>query len=197
MNHRRSLLTMRATRYPEWINRNCASREPWERQAGPEQLTGELTPRCASPPRWPAVPAQGPSPTASTMGAAKAAAVGWKFQTASRSRPFAGGEVGSRPGSHNMGYVMRANSSALTLRLVWQSSLATVPFGGRFGSVPAHLVAQISPSGAENGRLCSKVCHPYTANVGSGRNQFGVPNLPELEQLGQRARARLRVGGPY
>ena len=28
-----------------------------------------------------------------------------------------------------MGYVMRANSSALTLRLVWQSSLATLPFG--------------------------------------------------------------------
>ena len=40
----------------------------------------------------------------------------------------AGGEVGSHPGSHNMGYVMRANSSALTLRLVWQSSLATLPF---------------------------------------------------------------------
>ena len=32
------------------------------------------------------------------------------------------------PGSHNMGYVMRSNSSALTLRLVWQSSLATLPF---------------------------------------------------------------------
>ena len=34
----------------------------------------------------------------------------------------AGGKVGSHPGSHNMGYVMRANSSALTLHLVWQSS---------------------------------------------------------------------------
>ena len=30
----------------------------------------------------------------------------------------AGAGVGSRPGSHNTGYVMRANSSALTLRLV-------------------------------------------------------------------------------
>ena len=66
-------------------------------------------------------------------------------------------------GSHNMGYVMRANSTVLVLRLVWQTSLATVPFGGRFGSVPAHLVAQISPSGAENDRLCSKVCHQLLA----------------------------------
>ena len=31
-------------------------------------------------------------------------------------------------GSHNMGYVMRANSSVLVLRLVWQTSLATLPF---------------------------------------------------------------------
>ena len=31
------------------------------------------------------------------------------------------------PGSHNMGYVMRANSSVLVLRLVWQTSLATPP----------------------------------------------------------------------
>ena len=31
-------------------------------------------------------------------------------------------------GSHNMGYVMRANSSVLVLRLVSQSSLATLPF---------------------------------------------------------------------
>ena len=30
--------------------------------------------------------------------------------------------------SHNMGYVMRANSSVLVLRLVWQSSLATLPY---------------------------------------------------------------------
>ena len=40
----------------------------------------------------------------------------------------AGGEVGSHPGSHNMGYVMRANSSALTLRLVCQSSGTSLPF---------------------------------------------------------------------
>ena len=31
-------------------------------------------------------------------------------------------------GAHNRCYVMRANSSALTLLLVWQSSLATLPF---------------------------------------------------------------------
>ena len=37
-------------------------------------------------------------------------------------------------GSHNMGYVMRANSSALTLRLVWQSSLATLPFWCQFAA---------------------------------------------------------------
>ena len=31
-------------------------------------------------------------------------------------------------GSPNSRYVMRRTSSALTLRLVWQSSLATLPF---------------------------------------------------------------------
>ena len=41
------------------------------------------------------------------------------YRAANRS---AGGEVGSHPGSPNMGYVTRANSSVLTLRLVWQSS---------------------------------------------------------------------------
>ena len=40
----------------------------------------------------------------------------------------AGAGVGSRPSSHNSGYVIWANSSALILRLVWQSSLATLPF---------------------------------------------------------------------
>ena len=35
------------------------------------------------------------------------------------------------PGSHNSCYVTWANSSALILRLVWQSSLATLPFWRR------------------------------------------------------------------
>ena len=34
----------------------------------------------------------------------------------------------TRVGSRNRRYVMRANSSTLTLRLEWQSSLATLPF---------------------------------------------------------------------
>ena len=39
--------------------------------------------------------------------------------------------IDTYPGSHSMGYVMRANSSVLVLRLVWQTSLATLPFCGR------------------------------------------------------------------
>ena len=39
-------------------------------------------------------------------------------------------------GSHNIGYVMRANSSELTLRLVSQSSLATLPFWLQSSPVP-------------------------------------------------------------
>ena len=37
-----------------------------------------------------------------------------------------------RSTSQKARYVMRADSSALTLRLVWQSSLTTLPFGGIF-----------------------------------------------------------------
>ena len=61
----------------------------------------------------------------------------------------AGGEVGSHPGSHNNCYVMRANSSALTLRLVWQSSLATLPFCRRSGLGPVLTVATNSGPGCK------------------------------------------------
>ena len=57
----------------------------------------------------------------------------WAYRAVNGS---AGGEVGSHPGSPNMGYVMRANSSVLVLHLVWQTSLATLRFSSRSAPVP-------------------------------------------------------------
>ena len=66
-------------------------------------------------------------------------------------------DPGHHSGSHNMGYVMRANSSALTLRLVWQSSLATLPFslgaGTRLRTNPRRFASLTS----KNVRLSGKV----------------------------------------
>ena len=64
------------------------------------------------------------------------------------------------PGSHNSCYVTWANSPALIIRLVWQSSLATLPFGHHFTPEPFLRQRYGSAQGARNGRLYSKVCHP-------------------------------------
>ena len=67
--------------------------------------------------------------------------------------------IDTYPGSHNMGYVMRANSSALTLRLVWQSSLATLPFCRRSATRAVLTEVTCPAQGAKVGRLHPQVCH--------------------------------------
>ena len=54
---------------------------------------------------------------------------------------------------------MRANSSALIFRLVWQSSLATLPFRALRAPVPRLWHRREPSQGAKNGRLVPEVCH--------------------------------------
>ena len=65
--------------------------------------------------------------------------------------------------SHNPCYVTWANSPALIIRLVWQSSLATLPFWRRSTTSAVLTAAPNSGPGPKNGSVWYKIGHCYNS----------------------------------
>ena len=82
---------------------------------------------------------------------------------------------------------MRANSSVLVLRLVWQTSLATLPFCRRPLTAPCLRMRPRPAQCLKNGRVSPKCCQSMYFVMGK-RRMSGKKNLQEQDLRGLRDR---------